>query len=93
MIKKQEKEIRNKGQFYTPTPFADYAHKYMESVFGENWKDEYVVWDCCWGDGNLTKDYVFKELYCSTIDEEELEAGKNNNPEAVKFQFDFLNDE
>jgi len=83
---------RNKGEFYTPTPFADYAHKYMEETFGENWKEEYVVWSCCCGTKNMTRDYYFKELYCSTLENAELQIGARYNKEATCFQMDFLND-
>ena len=31
-------ERRNKGQFYTPTLFVDYAHKMIAEQFGEDWK-------------------------------------------------------
>ena len=44
------------------------------------------------GTGNLTRDYRFGELYCSTLFDSELEIGKRYNQEATKFQFDFLND-
>ncbi|MCF0124911.1 MAG: hypothetical protein HUJ68_04020, partial [Clostridia bacterium] len=84
---------RSKGEFYTPTLFVDYAHKMIAKQFGEDWKEKYVVWDNCWGTGNLTRDYHFKELYASTLENAELEIGKRYNPEAVKFQFDFLNDD
>ena len=84
---------RKKGEFYTPTAFVDYAHKRIEKVLGENWKDEYVVWDCCCGTKNLTRDYRFKELYCSTLEKSELDISEKYNPEAVSFQFDFLNDD
>lgn len=84
---------RNSGDFWTPTPWVDYAHKMISEQLGENWKDEYVVWDNCCGSKNLTRDYRFKELYCSTLFESELEIGKRYNPEATSFQFDFLNDE
>ena len=83
---------RKKGEFYTPTAFVDYAHARIEKVLGENWKDEYVVWDCCCGTKNLTRDYRFKELYCSTLEKSELDISERYNPEAVSFQFDFLND-
>lgn len=83
---------RNKGEFYTPTLFVDYAHKMISEALGDNWKDEYVVWDNCCGTKNLTRDYRFKELYCSTLENAELEISKKYNPEAVSFQFDFLND-
>ena len=88
----EDKERRNKGQFYTPKIFADYAHKMISEVLGNNWKDEYVVWDNCCGTKNLTRDYRFKELYCSTLENAELEISSRYNPEAVSFQFDFLND-
>ena len=87
-----DKERRNKGQFYTPKIFADYAHKMISEVLGDNWKDEYVVWDNCCGTKNLTGDYKFKELYCSTLDKEELDISAEFNTEAVSFQFEFLNE-
>ena len=83
---------RNKGEFYTPTLFVDYAHKMIEKELGSHWKENYVVWDCCCGTKNLTRDYRFKELYCSTLEQAELDISKNYNKEATSFQFDFLND-
>lgn len=83
---------RNKGEFYTPTMFVDHAHDMMSRKLGMDWKDEYVVWDASCGSKNLTRDYKFKELYCSTLEQAELEIGKRYNPEATSFQFDFLND-
>lgn len=83
---------RNKGEFYTPTLFVDYAHGMIEKELGAHWKDNYVVWDCCCGTKNLTRDYRFKELYCSTLEQAELDISKNYNKEACSFQFDFLND-
>ena len=83
---------RNKGEFYTPTLFVDYAHKMISEALGDNWKDEYVVWDNCCGTKNLTRDYRFKELYCSTLENAELDISSRYNPEATSFQYDFLND-
>lgn len=83
---------RNKGEFYTPTLFVDYAHSMIEKELGSHWKDNYVVWDCCCGTKNLTRDYRFKELYCSTLEQAELDISKNYNKESTSFQFDFLND-
>ena len=84
----------SKGEFYTPTVFADLAIEYLDKELGDNWRDEYVVWDCCCGTGNLTRDYKFKELYLSTIEGSDIESIEQAgyNPEAVKFQYDFLND-
>lgn len=52
----------------------------------------YISSNCC-GSLNLTRDYKFGELYCSTLYQSELNIGAEYNPEATKFQFDFLNDE
>lgn len=85
---------RNKGEFFTPTPFVDLAHKYISETFGEDWKERFIVWDNCWGTGNLTRDYKFKELYCSTLEQSDIDTANQMgyNPEATKFQYDFLND-
>lgn len=85
---------RNKGEFFTPTPFVDLAHNYIGNTFGEDWKEKFVVWDCAWGTGNLTRDFKFKELYCSTLEQSDIDTANQMgyNMEATKFQFDFLND-
>lgn len=89
-----DKIRRKEGAFFTSTPWADKAHQYNSKIFGENWKDEFVVWDPAWGTGNLTRDYRFKELYVSTLNQSDIDTANQMgyNPEAVKFQFDFLND-
>lgn len=89
----EDTKRRNTGEFYTPTLFVDYAHKMLAEKFGEDWKEKFVVWDNCCGTKNLTRDYRFKELYCSTLENAELEISKRYNPEATAFQFDFLNDD
>ena len=83
---------RNKGEFYTPKLFVDYAHKMIENYLGADWKERFVVWDNCCGTKNLTKDYNFSELYCSTLEKAELEMSAKYNTNSVAFQFDFLND-
>lgn len=85
---------RRKGEFFTPTIWVDEAHKMLSESFGEDWKERFVVWDCAAGTLNLTRDYRFKELYCSTINAADLETARQAgyNPEATLFQFDFLND-
>ena len=88
----EDTDRRNNGDFWTPTLFVDYAHKMISETLGENWKNEYVVWDNCCGAKNLTRDYKFKELYCSTLFDSELKIGERYNKEAVSFQYDFLND-
>ena len=86
---------RKQGEFFTPAIWVDKAHEYIASVYGENWKEEYVVWDPAWGTGNLTRDYKFKELYVSTLNQSDIDTANQMgyNPEATKFQYDFLNDD
>lgn len=88
----EEVNRRRKGEFYTPKLFVDYAHKMIEEQLGADWKDDFIVWDCACGTKNLTKDYNFKELYCSTLEQSELEMSAKYNPNSTSFQFDFLND-
>ena len=85
---------RKQGEFFTPTIWVDKAYEYITSVYGEDWKEKYVVWDCSWGTGNLTRDYKFNELYVSTLNYSDIQTADQMgyNPEAIKFQFDFLND-
>lgn len=89
----EETDRRFSGDFWTPPRWVDKAHEYIEKDLGEDWKDKYVVVDPAWGTGNLTRDYKFKELYASTLFQEELDIASDYNPEAVKFQYDFLNDD
>ena len=86
---------RKQGEFFTPAIWVDKAHEYVASVFGEDWKEKYVVWDPAWGTGNLTRDYKFKELYVSTLNQSDIDTANQMgyNAEAVKFQYDFLNDD
>jgi len=86
---------RKQGEFFTPAIWDDKAHEYIATVYGENWKNEYVVWDPAWGTGNLTRDYSFKELYVSTLNQSDIDTANQMgyNTEATKFQYDFLNDD
>lgn len=89
----EDTDRRRRGDFYTPTIWVDEAHKLMDKNLGDNWREEYMVWDCAWGTGNLTRDYEFSDLYCSTLIQEDLDTASRYNPLACKFQYDFLNDD
>lgn len=89
----EETDRRFTGDFWTPPRWVDKAHEYIEDALGEDWKDSYVVVDPACGTLNLTRDYRFSELYCSTLFQEELDIASDYNPEATKFQYDFLNDD
>jgi len=89
-----------KGAFFTPPQWVAKAHEYLAKTFGENWQDEYYVWDNSAGSGNLLVGLVNKDnIWASTLDKadvdlmhERIENGANLWKEQV-FQFDFLNDD
>ena len=89
----EETQRRYSGDYWTPTIWADRAHELLAEELGNNWKQEYVVWDAACGTKNLTRDYKFKELYTSTIDQSELAISGQYNPEGAAFQYDFLNND
>ena len=68
-----ENERRFSGDFWTPPRWVDKAHEYIEAALGDNWKQDYVVIDPACGTLNLTRDYLFEELYSSTLFQEELD--------------------
>ena len=90
-----EIERRKTGEFFTPTIWAIEAHKMISQNFGNDWTEKFIVWDCCSGTNNLTRDIPrFNNLFCSTLNQEDITTVKklDYNPEATFFQFDFLND-
>jgi hypothetical protein len=41
-----EKTLRERrGVFFTPKIWADKSKEYLADVFGENWQDEYYIWN------------------------------------------------
>ena len=88
-----EFDRRFTGDYWTPQIWVDEAHRMIEDQLGLDWKDNFVVWDPACGSKNLTRGYKFKELYCSTLHQEELNIAEDYNPEATTFQYDFLNDD
>lgn len=85
-------ERRFNGAFYIPSEFASYSQKMISSSLGDNWREEYVVWDCCSRLKNLTRDFAFNKLYCSTLEQNDIDLSACYNTNATSFQFDFLND-
>jgi len=87
----EEEHRRRQGDYHTPPVWARESRKEMSKTWAR-W-DEEPVWDCCCGTLNLTRDHAFKDLYCSTLNQADLDIGEEYNSEAKKFQYDFLNDE
>lgn len=86
---------RRQGAFFTPKIWADEAHRMIGEVLGPRWREECIVWDPAAGTGNLTRDYVFGDLILSTCEKADVDVivGQGYNPEALVFQYDFLNDD
>ncbi|MDR1653705.1 MAG: hypothetical protein LBS01_08695, partial [Prevotellaceae bacterium] len=89
-----------KGSFYTPQIWVELSQRYIADVLGADWQDEYYVWDCAAGTGNLLNGLTNKyHIWASTLDKQDVDAmhdrianGANLLHDHV-FQFDFLNDD
>lgn len=89
-----------KGSFFTPQIWVELSQKYLTDTLGEDWQDEYYVWDCAAGTGNLLAGLTNKyNIWASTLDKQDVEVihdrinnGANLLHDHV-FQFDFLNDD
>jgi len=89
-----------KGSFFTPRQWVELSQKYIGDVLGNDWQDEYVVWDCAAGTGNLLAGLTNKHnIWASTLDKADVDVIKDrikngaNLLEDHVFQFDFLNDD
>ena len=64
-----------KGSFFTPAPWVELSQQYIAAELGENWQEEYYVWDCCAGTGNLLAGLTNKyNIYASTLDKADVQA-------------------
>ena len=89
-----------KGSFFTPQIWVEKSQQYLAAVLGENWQDEYYIWDCCAGTGNLLNGLTnYRNVWASTLDKADVDVMKDriangwNMFENHIFQFDFLNDD
>lgn len=89
-----------KGSFFTPQIWVEKSQEYIAEALGENWQEEYYIWDCAAGTGNLLAGLTNKyNIWASTLDKADVEIMKErvkngaNLLENHIFQFDFLNDE
>ena len=89
-----------KGAFFTPRQWVELSQKYLSDLLGENWQEEYYIWDCAAGTGNLLAGLTNKyNIWASTLDQadvkvihDRIEHGATLLENHV-FQFDFLNDD
>ncbi|WP_053830020.1 hypothetical protein, partial [Helicobacter heilmannii] len=89
-----------RGAFYTPRMWADKSKEYLARLLGEDFQDNYFIWDLCAGTGNLlvglSNPY---KVYASTIDPSDVKImqAKSKAPQEDFhipldhiFRFDFL---
>ena len=96
----EEMEREIKGAFYTPEIWVKLSQEYLTESFGENFQNEYYIWDCAAGTGNLLHGLTNKyKVWASTLDTQDVAvmhdriSCKNLNLlEEHCFQFDFLKD-
>ena len=89
-----------KGSFFTPQIWVEKSQEYLANTLGENWQEEYYIWDCCAGTGNLLVGLTNKyHIWASTLDKADVKVMHErihngaNLLESHVFQFDFLNDD
>jgi hypothetical protein len=89
-----------KGAFFTQKKWVELSQKYLTDALGKDWQDDFYIWDCAAGTGNLLAGLTNKyHIFASTLDQsdvnamhERIENGANLLKDHV-VQFDFLNDE
>lgn len=89
------------GSYYTPERWVRLSQEYLAKVLGEDWQEEYYIWDCAAGSGNLLRGLTNKyNIYASTyydsdvkIMHDAINGGRLNLVKNNVFQFDFLNDD
>ena len=99
LVPQDIREVR--GSYYTPEVWVRLAQEYIARALGEDWQEEYVVWDCAAGTGNLLRGLTNKyNVYASTLDDADvkimhtaIDEGRLNLVKSNVFQFDFLNDD
>jgi len=90
-----------KGSYFTPQIWVEKSQEYIAKALGNNWQEEYYIWDCCAGTGNLLVgiNRKIENVFASTIDESDIKAiyeRIDHGAALLKkniFQFDFLNDD
>lgn len=52
-----------KGSYFTPRQWVELSQQYIAAELGEDWQDEYYIWDCAAGTGNLLAGLTINIIY------------------------------
>ena len=94
-------DIRERrGSFFTPQIWVELSQQYLARHLGQDWQEEYFIWDCAAGTGNLLNGLSHKyRIWASTLDRQDVEVMRDRIENGANllnqhvFQFDFLNDD
>ncbi|MCI5969042.1 hypothetical protein [Helicobacter sp.] len=84
-----------KGEFFTPDIWVRKAQNYLEQALGKEFYEDYCIWDCAAGTGNLLKGLSINpaKIYASTLNPQDVADMQTSfSMQNHIFQFDFLND-
>ncbi|PIE84727.1 MAG: hypothetical protein CSA07_01310 [Bacteroidia bacterium] len=95
------RDVRERqGSFFTPRLWVELSQQYLADYLGADWQDEYYIWDCAAGTGNLLAGLTNRhKVWASTLDQADVDLMHQRIAEGAKlleghvFQFDFLNDD
>lgn len=63
-----------KGSFFTPQQWVALSQEYLAQQLGDEWQEEYYIWDCCAGTGNLLAGLTNKyNIWASTLDKADVD--------------------
>lgn len=90
-----------KGAFFTPRIWVEKSQEYLAKILGQDYQEDYIIWDCAGGTGNLLNGLTNKaNCFLSTLDSNDVaivkELAASNKLKLLEnhvFQFDFLNDD
>ncbi len=90
-----------KGAFFTPKIWVEKSQEVLAKALGQDYQEDYIIWDCAGGTGNLLNGLTNKaNCFLSTLDNNDVaivkelaSANKLKLLENHVFQFDFLNDD
>ncbi|MBR5896480.1 MAG: hypothetical protein IKZ39_02570, partial [Lachnospiraceae bacterium] len=89
------------GAYYTPRIWVEKSHFVLSEIFGDLWQEDYVIWDCAAGSGNLLRGLTNRRNVWASTDlqgdvdrmHSSIDAHDLNLFKSHVFQFDFLDDD